>query len=500
MHRHADGLFLTRHYKPVRKLGEGSFGRVDLVRERTTGQERVCKVVHTLGMKPTTLELMKKEVRILSQLDHPHIVKIHEYAEDKERDKLILILEYISGGTCADLLKREGGALGEPLVARLVRQLLVAVAYCHEHGVVHRDIKPENMMIVQSSATRSPDCKVIDFGLAASSGSSEDVEGLGEAEVTPRCPGWGKRVGTPAYMAPEAVDWRTACGSKADVWSVGVSCLELLTGVRLFQGDSVKATFAKIRGFRGAETLQAAVGRTSSWRRLSSGGRDFVRWLLQAEPAKRPSAAEALAHPWLVQGKIAACGPKGQVVQSLSSYARASPAVRDCLLAVAARAGPEDTRGLDKVFLSLDADGDGQVSWQELARSLAGAGGYGEDKVDVEGVVQAADAGSSGDISYTEFIAACLLTRFGSVRDLAARAFSVLDDDRDGKVSVADLHEAFPGSDCSFAASLPQDRPFSMDEWCECVQAANTGVSTSRASKLRLCVAGARVLSRAGGC
>lgn len=482
---------------PVRPLGEGAFGRVELVKERSTGEERVCKKVRTLGMKPATLEMMKKEVRILSQLDHPHIVKIHEYAEDKEMAQLILVLEYIQGGSCGDLLEKEGGCgLNEALVARLVRQLLAAVGYCHEHGIVHRDLKPDNMMLSKTSATRSPDCKVIDFGLAASSSLCSE-EPRGEAEGP--APGWGKRVGTPAYMAPESLDRSSLCGSKVDLWAIGVACLELLTGSRIFQGDTVKATFAKIRGFRGPESLFACMGRSPAWRRLSSDARDFVQWLLQPDPARRPSAADALAHPWMVQVKAAACGLGGRVVQSLSSYARAAPAVRDCLLAVATRARAEDTTGLDKLFMGLDSDGDGKVSWMQLAAAIGEEIGHGADKVDVAAVLQASDLVYDGEVSYTEFVAACLHSRFGSVRELAARAFTVLDDDRDGRIHAADIREAFPRSGCAFISSLPEDRPLCQDEWCERVVAAASGSPLGKSSRLRLCAAGSRLLARYGG-
>jgi len=496
VHRHADSFALTRHYTSVRQLGEGSFGRVELVKERSTGHERVCKKVRTVGMKPATLELMKKEVRVLSQLDHPHIVKLHEYAEDRELAQLILILEYIQGGSCAEFLEKEGGSLNEALAARLIRQLLAAVSYCHEHGIVHRDIKPENMMLSKASATRSPDCKVIDFGLAGSSSLSTEAESSEDGVSSPAAAGWGKRIGTPAFMAPETLDRSSMCGSKVDLWSIGVTCLELLTGVRLFQGENVKATFAKIRGFRGADSLSASMGRSPAWRRLSSDARDFVQALLQPDPARRPSAAEALLHPWMVQVKTSTSSLGCQVVQSLSSYARAPPAVRDCLLAVATRAAAKDTKGLDKLFMGLDTNGDGRVSWSELSEAIGKEIGHGVDKVDIASVLEATDLVAYGEVGYTEFVAACLLSRFGSVRELAARAFAVLDDDRDGKLQVAELRQAF---ESSFLASLPEDRSLNLEEWCERVQVAAGAASPSKASRLRLCVAGSRLLSRYGG-
>lgn len=289
--RHTSAEFISRDYEVVQRLGEGSFGKVDLLRLRSTGEERVCKVVSTMGMRREELEQMREEVRVLRSLDHPNIVKIHEYAEDKDRAQLILILEYIPGGSCASLLKKRWRKpLPEPQVARLVRQMLQAVAHSHGKGIVHRDLKPEHMMLTTSSLDSLQDCKIIDYGLAARYGTSSCL--WQSRELT-------QRVGTPAYMAPEVVDREAAYSSKADLWSVGVSALELLTGKRPFVCDDCKGTYEKIRSYSNLDTLLAGVGNPMEWHALSSGARDFLRSLLQADPGKRPTAAEALQHPWL---------------------------------------------------------------------------------------------------------------------------------------------------------------------------------------------------------
>lgn len=296
--RHTSAQFISRDYDIVERLGEGSFGKVDLVKLRSTGEERVCKVVSTLGMRREELEQMREEVRVLRSLDHPNIVKIHEYAEDRDRAQLILILEYIPGGSCGSLLKKRWHQpLSEPLVARFVRQTLQAVAHSHGRGIVHRDLKPEHMMLTTAKLDGVPDCKIIDFGLAAHYGSSGT--GLHSRELT-------QRVGTPAYMAPEVADRDAAYTSKADIWSVGVSALELLIGKRPFACDNAKRTYERIHFYTDLDTLMTSVGNPLEWHALSSGARDFLRSLLEVEPCRRPTAAEALQHPWLGQG-LTAC-------------------------------------------------------------------------------------------------------------------------------------------------------------------------------------------------
>merc|ERR1719183_1784794 len=107
-----------------------------MVKDRTNAQERVCKTVSTAGLQPGVLDMVRKEVELLRQLDHPHVVKLFEYVEDIDRQELVLILEYVPGGSCAEHLKKSIlGALNEALVSRLTYQVLSAVAYCHSQGV-----------------------------------------------------------------------------------------------------------------------------------------------------------------------------------------------------------------------------------------------------------------------------------------------------------------------------------------------------------------------------
>lgn len=297
--RHCNSAFVARDYEIVRRLGHGSFGVVDLVRERSTGCDRVCKVVDTRGMDRDGLEQMLQEVRVLRALDHPHIVCLYEYAIDGRRDELVMVLEYVSGGSCQALLDRHRPRHGfdEPLARRLLRQLLGAVAHCHARGVLHRDIKPDHMMLINGSnaavggldaSRRMLDCKLIDFGLAASTPASGG-DGVYVVE----------RVGTPAYMAPEIVAKSGGFTAKADLWSVGVVALELLTGRPAFAREGRTATYASISRYSSLDTLLIELGERPDRRLLSEGARYFVHRLLQMDAAVRPSAVDALMHAWL---------------------------------------------------------------------------------------------------------------------------------------------------------------------------------------------------------
>jgi serine/threonine protein kinase len=455
--RHATYESLSQHYEEVRELGAGNFGRVNLVREISTGLERVCKIMSTARRTSKEVELMKREMEVLASLDHPHVVKLYEYAEDVARQELILILEYIPGGCCDGLLKRQSGRLAESLVARLLNQLLVALAYCHSSGVIHRDVKPENMMLTSPGFLRNPDCKLIDFGLASSPGHA----------TTNDC------VGTPGYIAPEVVRFMPPTAS-ADIWSVGITCLELLLGFRVFDPSGHLPSdqiFDAVKRYSRFEDLK--LDAVPAWQQCSDEAQDFVQWLLEVDPRQRPTAAEALEHSWLAMYKPEAQKLTSAMAQSLVSYTSASSASRCMQLIIAARLGVQDQDDFGAVFLGADMDGDGRMSRDEISYALDDVNRWWWDpavNLDADSVLRASEMEGDEGMCYTEFVAACLFSKHSSLEHLAQQAFYALDVRRDGYVHVQHIHTFFDQRDWPLLQSLPQHRAFTEKEWVSCVQ------------------------------
>merc|ERR1719265_2658609 len=109
---------------------------------------------------------MKLEIDVLRRVEHPHVVQLLEYAEDRGAQMIYLIQELLSGGDCSDLIKDHGTSLSEKTCAKCIKHLILGTAYAHSQGILHRDIKPENMMLTEKGDPNSSDVKVIDFGLA----------------------------------------------------------------------------------------------------------------------------------------------------------------------------------------------------------------------------------------------------------------------------------------------------------------------------------------------
>jgi serine/threonine protein kinase len=374
----------------------------------------------------------------------------------------------MSGGSLDTLIEDGRAPPTEALVAKLMYQVLAALSYCHEQGIIPRDIKPENITLTQEATVfKSPDCKLIDFGIACQGKPGQVMKPYG--------------VGTPSYMAPEMVR-QQPYSAKADIWSLGVTAFELLAGCHPFGGSERSAHACPIDNFEtfedGEANLYSEGGYVSSfmWQLRSADARDFVRLCLDVNPAQRPTAAQALEHPWLQRHEPVQHRFTQDIAQSLSNYVSLPSIARCCLLIIATRVNVPNLEMLSSFFLGADADGDGKLSRDDLAGALADVqqSWWSWDNsvdIDAERVLSAADFSHKGAVGYTEFIAACTSARHGSFHELVRQAFFVLDTDRDGLVNIQQVRRLFRERDAPLLDTLPQCRPFNQTEWCECLGA-----------------------------
>ncbi len=140
-------------------LGTGAFGVVSKCKHLQTGQERAVKTVSKKKIK--NWERFKQEIVILQQLDHPNVLKLYEYFDDKKN--VYLVTELCTGGELFDKIIAEE-YFSEKVAAKIIKQIQQSLNYCHSQGIAHRDLKPENFLF--ETGDPESDLKIIDFGLS----------------------------------------------------------------------------------------------------------------------------------------------------------------------------------------------------------------------------------------------------------------------------------------------------------------------------------------------
>ncbi|XP_033171667.1 CBL-interacting protein kinase 25 [Drosophila mauritiana] len=200
--------------RAVRVLGQGTFGRVFLCHQievRGQPERKVCVKRIIVRNPKTELGLIKEEVYIISQLRHPHIVEF--LRSFSHAGTVNIVMEYVPNGTLRDVIQQlpsGTGGVNQDRLMRYFRDMVVGLEYLHIRCVIHRDIKPENMLLDANDRV-----KIADFGIANVHAPSTQLQA---------------GMGTPMYMAPEAMSSQGRVDFKSDVWSLGLVLYELCLG------------------------------------------------------------------------------------------------------------------------------------------------------------------------------------------------------------------------------------------------------------------------------
>lgn len=213
------GAVFADRYEILGPSGRGGMGCVYRARHLTLEKDVALKV---LAADPTgDYEIrFAREARALARLDHPNCVRVLDHGQVDTTQ--YLVMEHLEGETLLSLIAK--GRLPTSRALEIARQLLLALAHAHAHGVIHRDVKPENVMLVRGGRR----AVLIDFGLA----SIAD-----EAALT----GNGMCLGSPSYLAPERLLGQPH-DTRTDLYAVGVILYEMVAGVRPFVGESPRET------------------------------------------------------------------------------------------------------------------------------------------------------------------------------------------------------------------------------------------------------------------
>lgn len=260
-----------------RILGTGHYGSVRECVHRTSGKLYAIKSIEKKSFQSN--DQLTQEVSLLRNINHRNIMKLVDVFEDL--NYVYIISEKYNGGELFDKIiesTTDDHCMPEAEVVRITLSLLEAVSYLHSKNICHRDIKPENILF--ESNQRASEVRLIDFGLSC-------VHRSGQSPMT-------NPVGTAYYMSPEMISHgRSGYDRSVDLWAVGVVAYVMLCGYPPFNGRNDAEIFDSIRsGYY--------VFSPDKWCNISENAKDFIQCLLQPDPMWRPSAEEAMSHPWFL--------------------------------------------------------------------------------------------------------------------------------------------------------------------------------------------------------
>ena len=276
----------------IKLLGKGAFGEVYLSeKENSKKLFATKKISREIADRPKFKKYLVNEINILKMLDHPNIVKLEEVK--KSSHSYFIVMEYINGGGLSECLKKYmekfGKAFPEEIVQYLMRQIIDALVYIHDKKIIHRDLKLDNIMVnfdseidKQNLNMMKAKIKIIDFGFSVL---------LTEQNLA------STTVGSPINMDPIILekfnklrDKNITYDNKADIWSIGTVCYELLIGKAVFDAQTMEDLVEKVK--EGKYRIPSTVSKEVV---------SFLNSMLQYDPQYRFSAKELQNHPFITK-------------------------------------------------------------------------------------------------------------------------------------------------------------------------------------------------------
>jgi len=307
---------IAGRYRLQGRLGFGGMSTVHLALDlRLERQVAVKLLAEHLAEDPTFVSRFQREAQAAARLVHPNIVQVFDSGLDERTGQHFIVMEYIEGQSCAEILRDDGWVEVEEAVA-IIEQACEGLHYAHRHGVVHRDVKPGNLL-----RSREGEVKLADFGIAKATEQSSITQ-------------VGSVLGTAAYLAPEQARGEEA-GPRADLYALGVVTYQLIAGRLPYEATSLTELALKQQREEPAtlDTLVAAVSPELA---------DAVAIALALDPHERYATARDM-------GRAIADAMRGIPPEEPATGARGAPATQATSLLATTTRGQDRTRARSAV-------------------------------------------------------------------------------------------------------------------------------------------------------
>lgn len=410
-------------YKIIRTIGEGTFGRVDLVEHKITGMVRAMKVIPKMsGMDETSV---LNELYILKKIDHQNVIKIYEFYSDEKN--YYLITEYCSGGDLFTATKDEN--LSEVQVCNIIYQILLALNNLHKMKIMHRDLKPENILISKKEENGLYRIKLCDFG-------TSHIFKIGEKEKS--------ITGSSYYIAPEVLNKKY--DFKCDLWSVGVIMYVLLTKKIPFHGQSDKDVRKNIKK-KSSKYIKKPILIYSQY------VQELLDKLLDKDYSKRINAEMALGFDLF---KVHQCKENinqisqdliNKFISNILNYKRKNAFQETAITYLIHNSDSEEISEALKLFNIFDINNDSKISFEDFFTQIEKISGKKIEKKEAEDIFYNIDTNRNNLLEPEEFVKAAVDKTIFLEEKMIKLAFNFFDVGNDGLITFEDIIELF--HDCA---------------------------------------------------
>jgi len=424
--KHSDNTLMSiggSLYQDIRKiykfkdvLGGGHFGTVRIAYKRNE-EPRKYYAIKSISKKNLTekdLQDLIKEVEIISNLDHPNIIKFFETYHDEYY--FHIVMELCKGKEVFDKIIEEE-SISEIKVAKIIYKVLSAIYYCHTNGISHRDIKPENILF--ESTEQDADIKLIDFGLSRKYNSNEKMHTI---------------LGTPYYVAPEVL--KGDYDEKCDLWSIGAISYIMLCGEPPFSGKSNNEIFKKIM-------TEEISFEKSKWKNISNEAKNFIKECMCKYPEKRVTAKKTFEHPWFknINEEVHSQNLDPEILNNIKNFNSPQKFKKLVLKFMITFLTQKELKELKKAFYAIDYDHTGKINIDELEKAFRQCN-LNVSQEELEKIIAFSDDHGTGKIEYTDFIVASINQKKLIDKEKLVTAFKYFDVDDSGFIDASDVKKA----------------------------------------------------------
>jgi len=423
---------ITQFYEVIKKIGEGSYGKIYKVKNKQSGDIRAMKQI--LKSKIPDINKFQNEIKILAMVDHPNIVRLFEVIED---DKYFnLFQELCTGGELSR--KIQTTQLKEKEIAKIFNEIMSAVAYCHEKGIVHRDLKLENILF----ASDSPDSpvKIIDFGFSVLLGKNNLNKDKNNNDNGNNLKKFGfkrmkSKVGTLYYISPEII--KGNYDEKCDIWACGVILFILLCGYPPFTGSNDKEVYNII-------TQVKYDFNQPTWKNVSKYAKDLIKNMLTLAK-NRYTAKQVLNSKWL-EIKLKDANEENMNYyldyKHIAKYKTFNKFKQAILTFIASRLNSDECKDIKNIFYNIDEDKNGFITFEDYRKYIINEFNIDdliENEEEIKKGFQGMDVDYNNNIDYTEFLAANLDESIFLKEEKLKEAFRHFDLNDTGAIKKEDL-------------------------------------------------------------